>query len=129
MRIKSFIALLMCLCLCAYMAYAEEGNSIDDNNELQDKRKQPYRRRMKRRHGREGGETVKSLLIKDTTKEERERIVHQALWGNCGIDCEFCSGCDNRGGGRIEGIYQGYIDGKKEIREINEEYRAPFVRG
>ena len=76
-----------------------------------------------------GGETVKSLLIKDTTKEERERIVHQALWGNCGIDCEFCSGCDNRGGGRIEGIYQDYIDGKKEIREINAEYRAPFVRG
>ena len=31
--------------------------------------------------------------------------------------------------GRIEGIYQDYIDGKKEIREINEEYRAPFVRG
>ncbi len=72
---------------------------------------------------------MKSLLIKDTTKEERERIVHQALWGNCGIDCEFCSGCDNRGGGRIEGIYQDYIDGKKEIREINAEYRAPFVRG
>ena len=70
-----------------------------------------------------------SLLIKDTTREERERIVHQALWGNCGIDCEFCSGCDNRGGGRIEGIYQDYIDGKKEIREINAEYRAPFVRG
>ena len=72
---------------------------------------------------------MKSLLIKDTTKEERERIVHQALWGSCGIDCEFCSGCDNRGGGRIEGIYQDYIDGKKEIREINEEYCAPFVRG
>ena len=43
---------------------------------------------------------MKSLLIKDTTKEERERIVHQD-----------------------------YIDGKKEIREINAEYRAPFVRG
>ena len=27
------------------------------------------------------------------------------------------------------GIYQDYIDGKKEIREINEQYRAPFVRG
>ena len=54
---------------------------------------------------------MKSLLIRDTTREERERIVHQALWG------------------RIEGIYQDYIDGKKEIREINEEYRAPFVRG
>jgi len=72
---------------------------------------------------------MKSLLIKDTTKEERERIVYQALWGSCGIDCEFCSGCDNRGGGRIEGSYQDYIDGKKEIREINAEYRAPFVRG
>ena len=72
---------------------------------------------------------MKSILIRDTTKEEREIIVRQALWGNCGIDCEFCSGCDNRGGGRTERIYQDYIDGKKEIREINEEYRAPFVRG
>ena len=72
---------------------------------------------------------MKSILIKDTTREERIRIVHQALWGACGIDCEFCSGCDNRGGGRIEGIYQPYIDGEKEIREINAEYNAPFVRG
>ena len=43
---------------------------------------------------------MRSILIKDTTREERIRIVHQALWGACGIDCEFCSGCDNRGGGR-----------------------------
>ena len=72
---------------------------------------------------------VKSILIKDTTREERIQIVHQALWGVCGIDCEFCSGCDNRGGGRTENIYRPYIDGLKEIREINESYRAPFVRG
>ena len=72
---------------------------------------------------------MKSILIKDTTKEEREKIVHQALWGACGIDCEFCSGCDNRGGGRPETLYQDYIDGKREIREINELYRAPLVRG
>lgn len=71
---------------------------------------------------------MKSILIKDTTREERERIVHQALWGSCGAECEFCSGCDNLGGGRIEEIYRQYIDGKKEIREINDEYRAPFVR-
>jgi hypothetical protein len=71
---------------------------------------------------------MKSILIKDTTREERQQIVHQALWGACGIDCEFCSGCDNRGGGRIESIYQPYIDGLKEIREINAEYNAPFVR-
>ena len=69
---------------------------------------------------------MKSILIKDTTREERTRIVHQALWGACGIDCEFCSGCDNRGGGRVEAIYQPYIDGEKEI---NAEYNSPFVRG
>ena len=74
------------------------------------------------------GGKMKSLLIKDTTREERERVVHQALWGACGIDCEFCSGCDNRGGGRIEAIYQPYIDGEKEISEINAESRSPFVR-
>ena len=31
--------------------------------------------------------------------------------------------------GRIESIYRPYIDGIKEIREIKEEYRAPFVHG
>lgn len=72
---------------------------------------------------------MKSILIKDTTREERIRIVQQSLWGGCGVDCEFCSGCDNRGGGRIEGIYQAYIDGEKEISQINAEYCAPFVRG
>ena len=75
-----------------------------------------------------GRKSMNSLLIQDTTREERENIVHQALWGACGIDCEFCSGCDNRGGGRIESIYQPYIDGLKEISEINAAYRAPFVR-
>ena len=71
---------------------------------------------------------ARSILIKDTTREERERIVHESLWGACGTDCEFCSGCDVRGGGRIEAIYQPYIDGEKEISEINAEYNAPFVR-
>ena len=71
---------------------------------------------------------MKSILIKDTTREEREQIVRQSLWGSCGAECEFCSGCDNRGGGRIESLYQPYIDGIKEISEINEAYRAPFVK-
>jgi hypothetical protein len=72
---------------------------------------------------------MESILIKDTTREERERIVYQALWGVCGIDCEFCAGCDNRGGGRIETLYKPYIDGEKEISEINAEYRTQFVHG
>ena len=71
---------------------------------------------------------MKSILIKDTTREEREKIVHEALYGWCGTDCEFCSGCDNRGGGRVEEIYQPYIDGEMEISEINARYRAPVVR-
>ena len=70
----------------------------------------------------------KSILIKDTTKEERIRIVAQSL-SVCGQECEFCNGCDNLGGGSVESIYQPYIDGLKEISEINAEYSAPLVRG
>ncbi len=71
---------------------------------------------------------IPSLLIKDTTREERIRIVTQSLAAR-GTECEFCSGCDNRGGGRVETYYQPYIDGEKELRELNEEYRIGLVRG
>ena len=71
---------------------------------------------------------MRSILIKDTTREEREQIVRRALYGACGAECEFCAGCDSRGGGRIEAIYQPYIDGEMEISEINAGYSAPFVR-
>ena len=64
---------------------------------------------------------VKSLLIKDTTKEEREQIVADSL-GNSNGSCDGCAA-------GLADMYQDYIDGKKEIREINAEYRAPFVRG
>ena len=39
---------------------------------------------------------MKSLLIKDTTREERIKIVQQSL-NVCGHECEFCNGCDNLG--------------------------------
>ena len=42
---------------------------------------------------------MKSILIKDTTKEEREEL------------------------------YQDYIDGKREIREINMEYNERYLHG
>lgn len=69
-----------------------------------------------------------SILIKDTTREERERIVAKSL-AVCGGACDACNGCDNLGGGRIDNIYQAYIDGEKEIAEINAEYYRGFVRG
>jgi len=70
---------------------------------------------------------MKSILIKDTTKEEREKIVNQSL-AVCGGACDFCNGCDNLGGGRIETLYQAYINGEKEIAQINAEYHRGLVR-
>ena len=73
-------------------------------------------------------EGIKSILIKDTTREERIRIVNKSL-EVCGQECQFCNGCDNIGGGRTETFYQPYIDGVKELREINAEYIAGRVKG
>lgn len=67
-----------------------------------------------------------SLLIKDTTREERERIIRQSL--DCGGGCENCSSCWLGGGSPFE-MYQDYIDGKKEIAQINAEYNARYLRG
>jgi hypothetical protein len=66
---------------------------------------------------------MKSILIKDTTREEREQIIKNSL--DCGGGCENCSSCW-LGGGNPWDIYQDYIDGKKEIREINMEYMEKY---
>lgn len=62
-----------------------------------------------------------SILIKDTTKEERERIVAESI-GNVDGACDGCAA------GMIE-MYQPYIDGIKELRDINMEFRASYVSG
>ena len=66
---------------------------------------------------------MKSILIKDTTREEREAIVRASL--DCGGGCENCSSCW-LGGGSPWDIYQDYIDGKREIRDINMEFRPGY---
>ena len=86
---------------------------------------------------------IKSVLIKDTKKEERIRIVQEGL-NQCGGACDFCNGCGNLGGGSkmssntrfalntwyaVALVNDGntltlYINGEKELRQINEEYRA-----
>ena len=84
---------------------------------------------------------MRSILIRDTTREQREQIVRQGLAAcgsscegcngcdnQCGGACDFCNGCDNLGGGRVETIYQPYIHGEKELFEINAEYRRSLVR-
>ncbi len=68
-----------------------------------------------------------SILIKDTTREEREQIIRQSM--DCGGGgCENCSSCW-LGGGSPWDMYQDYIDGRKEISEINMGYNARFQRG
>ena len=62
-----------------------------------------------------------SYLIQDTTREERERIIAESL-GN------IEAGCDGYMAGLAE-MYQAYIDGEKELREINMEFRARYVSG
>lgn len=61
------------------------------------------------------------IRICETTREERERIVAESLGA---IDAT-CDGCAP---GIVE-MYQDYIDGKKELREVNMEYNARYVSG
>ena len=57
---------------------------------------------------------MNTILIKDTTKEERERIVSESI-GNINGSCDGCAA------GLAE-MYRDYIDGIKEIRDINMEF-------
>lgn len=66
---------------------------------------------------------MRSILIKDTTREERERIINESL--DCGEGCDNCSSCW-LGGGRPSEIYEDYIEGRREIREINMEYMERY---
>lgn len=63
---------------------------------------------------------IKSILIKDTTKEERKQIVEESF-GNISASCDGCMA------GLAE-MYQEYIDGTKEIRDINMEFNVHYIR-
>lgn len=64
---------------------------------------------------------MNSILIADTTREERERIVAQSI-GNIDGACDGCSP------GLLR-MYQDYIEGRKELREVNMEFRARYTSG
>ncbi len=57
-----------------------------------------------------------SILIKDTTREERARIVNEE---------GLCDGCSP---GLLR-MYDDYINGTKELREVNMEFNARYVSG
>ena len=73
--------------------------------------------------GRSGqkGWKMAGYLIKETTCEERKQIVEEAL-GNLSASCDGCMA-------GLADMYQDYIDGKKEIRDINMEFNARYERG
>ncbi|MCR5098268.1 MAG: purine biosynthesis protein PurH [Lachnospiraceae bacterium] len=64
---------------------------------------------------------MSGYLISETTKEEREIIVAESL-GNIEATCDGCM----RG---LADMYQEYIDGKKELKDINMEFNARYVKG
>ena len=62
-----------------------------------------------------------SILIADTTREERERIVAESIGSVEGL----CDGCSP---GLLR-MYDDYIEGRRELREINMAFRARYVSG
>ena len=60
---------------------------------------------------------MKSYLIKDTTIHERIELLKQ--W-------EETEGCENSGMDLMD-FYADYINGKREISEINAEYSARYI--
>ena len=61
----------------------------------------------------------KSILIKDTTPEERRKIVEEALNAWSDSSCDMDDSPIN---------YDDYINGKKELRQLNDEYRANYIQ-
>ena len=64
---------------------------------------------------------MKSILIAETTREERERIVAESIGNIDGL----CDGCSP---GLIR-MYQDYIEGRRELKEINMEFNARYITG
>lgn len=63
---------------------------------------------------------MKSLLIKDTTEEERRKLVEQSLGCSSGACDECMSG--------LADMYDDYIYGLRELEEINRSFRSGLVR-
>lgn len=62
---------------------------------------------------------MKSMRIADTTREEREQIVKEAIGNIDGL----CDGCSP---GLIS-MYDDYIEGRKELKDINMEFRTGYT--
>ena len=69
------------------------------------------------RAGKDGKGIMQSYLIKDTTKEERIALIKQWLPVDDGLEeCEI----------DLWDMYRDYINGEKEIAEINAAFQAQY---
>ena len=63
---------------------------------------------------------MESTLIKDTTKQQRIELIKSWMPQEDGLDdCEI----------DLFDMYKDYIDGKREIREINESFNPTYYAG
>lgn len=63
---------------------------------------------------------MKSILIKDTTLQQRIALIKEWQPVDDGLeDCEI----------DLWDMYKDYIDGKKEIAEINAEFQTDYYKG
>lgn len=69
---------------------------------------------------------LKELLIQNTTREQREKIVRDSLGCGAGL-CENCSACGVYGAGDPYEMYLPYIEGKKELSEISREFCTNYL--
>lgn len=60
------------------------------------------------------------ILISETTRQEREEIVRKSIGNTDGL----CDGCACG----IVSMYDDYIDGKKELSEINQTFEKERTR-
>ena len=71
------------------------------------------------RQGEEEATMSDEYLIKNTTREKRERIVNEAL----GVTDGLCDGCAPG----ILKMYDAYMEGKMELAEVNAAFHAGYV--
>ncbi len=64
---------------------------------------------------------MEEYLIKNTTREQREKIVADSI-GNIDGQCDGCMA-------RLVDMYDDYIEGRKELSEINASFRRGYVHG
>lgn len=63
---------------------------------------------------------MESTLIKNTTKQQRIELIKSWMPQEDGLDdCEI----------DLFDMYKDYIDGKREIREINESFTPTYYEG